>query len=925
VCHSCGYERIISEREFTEDLQQCPNCASETVEVIDIGDIGTYRFPHHLNTSGSWEDELDGRLRVIDIELSRPIRKIDGLTGYTKLCGLVRLFDRPIGYVIIPVEDASCSGAAIRNTVLKQLSSDLLNAYLELALMTPAGPDRLKIENVLRILPYVVDEKLPLVTIAVCTHDRTSDLKLCLESLKHLDYPNLDVLVVDNAPSTNSTSELLAVSYPQFRYVREPRHGLDWARNLAVTEALGEIIAFADDDTVVDPGWVRALVNVFHDAPDVMCVTGLVVPFELETDAQRLFEEYVGFGRGFKRCWHHSDGSRSIARHHIGTGNVGTGANMAFRRSVFDSIGKFDPALDVGTVTRGGGDLEMFFRVLKEGHTLVYEPRAVVRHRHRREYPDLRLQIEGFGIGYQSYLMRTTTTYPEESLAVLCFGTIWHLVSLLQRFFETFMHSTRIPRDLIRAHLTGSFVGLRRYQVAHSEIISNFDVAVHPGQPVMKTARKSPANASTLRIVNLDQPVQTIDDAEDYRKVFVYAMQNGHLVGRAQIHNFGRPINAQRLCDNLISQIGLQLFYFKQGTQHYRRNTLIKALMQHYVSPKYTEERSLSDKTTVSVVLATLDRPTYLRRCLIDLAKQRTHRMMEILVVDNNPISGVTPEVVREFSNVRLIEEQRRGLSYARNAGITASKGDIIVSVDDDTRIPEDWLEKLLAPFAQNNVMIVTGNVLPFKQTTRAERAFEEYGGLGRGFKRRVFDRHWFDSFRTQPVPTWEIGATANAAFRSSIFTDPEIGMLREELGPGTPAGCGEDIYLFYKTLKKGHTIVYEPSAFVWHKHRSTIPELRHQLYAYSKGHIAYHLMTLREDRDLRAIGQLLWRLPTWHLYFVIKRLFSHNTYPLSLKLTEIAGNLVGFWILKRSRQRVGRLGPSKKKEKQKEFEVSKS
>ena len=114
MCHSCGYERIISEREFTEDLQQCPNCASETVEVIDIGDIGTYRFPHHLNTSGSWEDELDGRLRVIDIELSRPIRKIDGLTGYTKLCGLVRLFNRPIGYVIIPVEDASCSGARSR-------------------------------------------------------------------------------------------------------------------------------------------------------------------------------------------------------------------------------------------------------------------------------------------------------------------------------------------------------------------------------------------------------------------------------------------------------------------------------------------------------------------------------------------------------------------------------------------------------------------------------------------------------------------------------------------------------------------------------------------------------------------------------------------------------------------------------------------
>ena len=72
------------------------------------------------------------------------------------------------------------------------------------------------------------------------------------------------------------------------------------------------------------------------------------------------------------------------ATQHGGAGMFGTGANMAYRRSLFDKIGYFDPALDVGTATNGGGDLEMFFRVLKEGYVLVYEPRAVVRHRHRR-------------------------------------------------------------------------------------------------------------------------------------------------------------------------------------------------------------------------------------------------------------------------------------------------------------------------------------------------------------------------------------------------------------------------------------------------------------------------------------------------------------------------------------------------------------
>ena len=69
--------------------------------------------------------------------------------------------------------------------------------------------------------------------------------------------------------------------------------------------------------------------------------------------------------------------------------------------------GLFDPALDVGTPANGGGDLEMFFRVLKSGHALVYEPAAMVRHRHRRDYASLREQLASNGVGFYAYLVRT--------------------------------------------------------------------------------------------------------------------------------------------------------------------------------------------------------------------------------------------------------------------------------------------------------------------------------------------------------------------------------------------------------------------------------------------------------------------------------------------------------------------------------------
>jgi len=249
------------------------------------------------------------------------------------------------------------------------------------------------------------------------------------------------------------------------------------------------------------------------------------------------------------------------------------------------------------------------------------------------------------------------------------------------------------------------------------------------------------------------------------------------------------------------------------------------------------------------VVVATLDRPEDLRECLRCLVTQASARPVEIIVVDNNPGSKLTPPVVAEFPGVVLVEERRRGLAYARNRGVVASRGEIVVATDDDVTMPPGWLGRLVAPFAQPDVMVVTGNIVPRELATTAQRLFEAYGGLGRGSDRRVVDKDWFNRSVTA-VPTWTLGATANAAFRSSIFHHPQIGLMDEALGPGMPSGVGEDTYLFYRVLKAGYTIVYEPAACVWHKHRRDLPELRRQIFNYSKGHVAYHLTTILRDRD---------------------------------------------------------------------------
>jgi GT2 family glycosyltransferase len=867
------------------------------------------------------------RTKLIAVELSHSPDSVEGLGGYTTLKALVRLHGTPIGYVEMPVVGGCCTAATIRRTILEQLRWPIIHHLLSDLLAASTGSMEWRIPDLLQASHPVCSEPLPMVTVAVCTRDRPVQLALCLATIDNLDYPSLDILVVDNAPSNDETERLVRAEYPDARYVREPRPGLNWARNRAIAEARGEILAYTDDDVVVDSEWVRALATTFAEHPEVMAVTGLVIPYELETEAQVLFERYGGFGRGFKREWYRLDPEDRERWRYYGTGRFGTGANMAYRRSLFDQIGPFDPALDVGTVTNGGGDLEMFFRVLKEGHTLVYEPAAIVRHRHRRDYAQLRTQIRNNGIGLYSYIVRSALAYPEERPAFTRLGLYWLWWWNIRRAMISILHPARFPRDLILAELRGSFIGMVRYPKARSaaaEIAGSFP----DSPPAMRhrTADRSRQpdlgreETIAVRTVDLSQPLSALTDVTGYTGVRIFVTRNDCPLGHVNITNQYQPIGVSRLRQAIANHLGLTLLQPGSNTSTDSLwADMLAALTRHYMpAGEQTEDATtrLRSDVSVSIVLATHDRIDDLRECLRCLVAQESPRQIEIIVVDNNPASGLTPPVVAEFPGVTLVSEPRKGLSYARNAGIAVSRGEIVVATDDDVTMPPTWLEKLIAPFVRPDVMVVTGNVLPLELTTPAQRLFEKYGGLGRGFKPREVGGDWFESSRRHAVPTWELGATANAAFRASIFGHPQIGLMDEALGVGTPTGCSEDTYLFYRVLKAGHTILYQPAAYVWHKHRRDMRALRRQIYGYSKGHVAYHLTTLLRDHDLRALMRLSIHLPRWHIKQVLRQIKSRlrgkrMDYPLSLTLLEIAGNLAGPWALWRSRRRVKREGRS--------------
>lgn len=854
---------------------------------------------------------------VLDFDVANP-RDFFGLSRYGNAQVLCRLHGRPLATVWLAVNNGAVRQHDVTQALLDRGVWPFALACAERRLANP----RYQFDNTVDALFFGRPDcdARPLVTVAVCTRDRVDDLRQCLDALGRSNYERLDVVVVDNAPSTDATQRLVEDEYPRVRYVREPRPGLDWARNRAIIECRGDILAYTDDDVIVDADWVSALVRVFAADPEVMAVTGLVIPHELETSAQRMFERYGGFGRGFRRQWYRAPRDRSIAALHGGAGKFGTGANMAFRRSVFETIGGFDPALDVGTCTNGGGDLEMFFRVLKFGHTLVYEPAAMVRHRHRRSYEALRTQITNNGIGFYSYLVRCARTYRDERLAMLLLGLWWLRWWHARRLVRALLRKETIPLDLIFAELVGVFRGLPRYSRARARAASI--AAAHPGEPVYRSESMPPAPGRRLvpeavRLVDLSQPLVPISDVAGYDRVRVIVAHGDVPIGAVTIDHHGGTVSTAWLSDAISQALAIDVLAAREqlGRPVVWARLLADLSRAFHVAGSADRNptiESLPDDVAVSVVIATYDRPADLRRCLQSVMTQRSPRPLEVIVVDNHPASGLTAPVVDEFPCVRLIEEHRAGLSYARNAGIVAATGHIIVATDDDVTCPPDWIERLVAPFAQSGVMVVTGNVLPAVLDSDAERMFEAYGGLGRGYTPCRVDHDWFERWR-RAVPTWKLGCTANAAFRASVFSDPAIGLMDEALGPGTPTGVGEDTYVFYRVLKAGHAIVYEPRAYVWHRHRSTMAALRKQIYAYSKGHVAYHLTTCLRDGDLRGLVRVLYELPVTHARRIYHRLRGWNDYPMRLLALEILGNLAGPYGLWKSRRRVRALGKSRR------------
>ena len=391
--------------------------------------------------------DVGRRTKVVDVEVGRPLPSIHA-SGWTDAHVVVRMHGQPIGAMDLGLASGWLHADVLADAVQARLSDALRRHLCDDGIGEPhQGPHH--------GLRHPCEERLqpgstaPLVSVVIPTRDRAVELAACLESMLRLRYPAYEVIVVDNAPSDDATEAMVRKRFGRerrIRYIYEARAGASLARNIGAHSARGEFVAFTDDDAVVDPLWLAALVAGFRQDARVACVAGLTLPSALETPAQQAFEVYGGMGLGYApRVYDLVTNRGDTLLYPYTAGIFGASNNVAVRREEFLARGGFDVTLGPGTPAFGAEDLDLFLALILDGWQIAYQPAATVRHAHRADFPELYWQVFTYSAGMTVLLTKWILSD-------------WSVALDLARRVPKLM-----PAALLRSHRSGAEAGVGEY------------------------------------------------------------------------------------------------------------------------------------------------------------------------------------------------------------------------------------------------------------------------------------------------------------------------------------------------------------------------------------------------------------------------------------------------------------------------------
>ncbi len=404
-------------------------------------------------------------LTVVNIDLRKGFPALACPDGRGGLYAFLWWDHWPLGHVLVPAGRLPMDAGQVREMALTAVMPTLEGLTLGADKFSNAGNDAIAaLAGPLEAMSrgptgdHAACLTAEQVSVVVCTRDRPDHLRGCLEALDRLSPMPGEIVVVDNAPTSDATRKVVA-DWPRCRYVLEPKPGLSPARNTGIRHSRGEILVFTDDDAKVVPAWIDHLLAGFID-PSIMVVTGLTLPMELETEAQYVFETDWTFNRGYlPRTFDHA-----FLEEGLPWGppvwDIGGGGNMACRRQIFDLVGGFDDRLGAGAAGCSE-DTEFFYRVLARGWSCRYQPSAVMWHQHRRDMEGLNQQVYSYMRGHCAALLVQFETFRH-------WGNLRRLLVVLPSWFLRLAIRNLLGRDKnkglkVLPQVLGSLAGIAYY------------------------------------------------------------------------------------------------------------------------------------------------------------------------------------------------------------------------------------------------------------------------------------------------------------------------------------------------------------------------------------------------------------------------------------------------------------------------------
>jgi len=363
---------------------------------------------------------------IVEVEIGEALPRIEARLGesgvrYGSVFCLVRLHGQPLGIVEVDLPPSGLEPASLAESIEGALSGAIdehLGADgLDRHRLGPAGLPTTAQPRCQQARKEFL-ARAPFISVVIPTRDRPERAAAAIDSVLRCDYPpdRYEVILVDNRPDgaadlAGATTGTLADE--RVRVLHEPVPGGANARNTGMADARGEIVAFTDDDVVADRDWLMTVARAFDGQPGVGAASGLVMPLELETQAQVWFEGYARFSGRFHRRAYDLGPNRpdDDPLFPFDIGVLGTGANMAFRVEALRQAGCLDPAFNTQALPNGT-DVEALLRVMLRGWTVVHDPGAIVQHAHQREYHQLERRVYGYGLGLTAVLTKSLLQNP---------------------------------------------------------------------------------------------------------------------------------------------------------------------------------------------------------------------------------------------------------------------------------------------------------------------------------------------------------------------------------------------------------------------------------------------------------------------------------------------------------------------------------